>query len=179
MSKTVIAILVIAVLSLVGVKLLIPEKEVVRIGQQYEAQSEGRQHLGSVDQQHDPYETELPTSGPHYSQPAAWGVSDIEIPDEQWIHNLEHGGIVITYKPDLPEKDVDALRVIAANLSMRDDQKGNKGFKVILTPRAANKSAVQLSSWRYNLNLSSINQAKIQQFYRDRPNNAPEANAAG
>lgn len=179
MSKSAIAIIVIAVFSLVGIKVLVPEKEVVRIGQQHEIQDEGKTHLASVSEKHSPYVTELPTSGPHFSQPAAWGVSEIEIPDEQWIHNLEHGGVVVTYKPDLPEEDIDKLRLIAANLTMRDEQTSKKGFKVVLTPRAANKSAVQLSSWGYNLSLDTVDKTKIQQFYRDRPNTAPEANAAG
>ncbi len=179
MSKSVIAILVIAVLSLVGIKLLIPEKEVVRIGQQHKIQDGGKQHLASIYEKHTPYGTELPTSGPHFSQPATWGVSDIEIPDEQWIHNLEHGGVVVTYKPDLPAKDIDELRIIVSNLTMRDEQTSKKGFKVVLTPRASNKSAIQLSSWGYNLSLDAVDKTKIQQFYRDRPNTAPEANAAG
>lgn len=179
MSKPVIAILVIAVLSLVGIKVLIPEKEVVRIGQQHAIQDEGEKHLASTDEKHAPYVTDQPTSGPHFAQPAAWGVSEREIPDEQWIHNLEHGGVVITYKPDLPAKDIDELRVIAANLTMRDEQTSKKGFKVVLTPRAANKSAVQLSSWGYSISLDAVDKTKIQQFYRDRPNTAPEPNAAG
>lgn len=152
-----------------------PEKEVARIGTQHD--SEGQQHLVAVDQEHADYKTDPPTSGPHFTQPAPWGVSEQEIPDEQLVHNLEHGGVVITYKPDLPEKDANALRVIAENLTMRDDQKSRKGFKVVLAPRAAKKYPVQLSAWRYSLTLDSVDKSKIVQFYRDRPNIAPEANA--
>ena len=175
MSKTVIGILVGAVLLLVGMTVFLPKKEETRIGQQHE--SEGQQHLSSVDQKHAAYKTDPPTSGPHYTQPAAWGTSENEIPDEQLVHNLEHGGVVITYKPDLPEDAIDSLRVVAANLTMRDSQTSNKGFKVVLAPRKANKTAVQLSAWRYSLRLDSVDQNKIQEFYRDRPNIAPEANA--
>ncbi len=174
MSKPVLGVLIGAVLLFVGMAFFLPKKEVVRIGQQYE--SEGQQHLQSLDQKHEKYKTNPPTSGPHYIQPAEWGTSEVEIPDEQLVHNLEHGGVVITYKPDLPEDKIDSLRAIAANLTMRDDQTSNKGFKVILAPRKANKTAVQLSSWRYNLKLASVDQTKIQAFYRDRPNIAPEAN---
>ena len=95
MSKTIIGVLVGAVLLLVGMAVFLPKKEVVRIGQQYE--SEGQQHLSSVDQEHAAYKTDPPTSGAHYIQPAAWGTSESEIPDEQLVHNLEHGGVVITY----------------------------------------------------------------------------------
>jgi hypothetical protein len=44
-----------------------------------------------------------PASGRHYQQPAApiparvYGPDDAVIP-EQWVHNLEHGGLVILYK---------------------------------------------------------------------------------
>lgn len=175
MSKPILAFLAITVLVVFGLGLFLPEKEVNRIGQQYE--SEGQQHLQTLDQKHPAYKTDPPTSGPHYVQPAAWGTSEVEIADEQLLHNLEHGGVVISYRPDLSEEQIDELRRIAANLTMRDEQTSKKGFKVILVPRAKNTSAVQLSSWRYNLKLGTVDQSKIQQFYRDRPNIAPEPNA--
>ena len=51
-----------------------------------------------------------PTSGPHYGSPAVWGFYDEPIPLVQTRHNLEHGGVVIHYGPDVPEAEVDALR---------------------------------------------------------------------
>src|SRR5688572_22725277 len=35
-----------------------------------------------------------PTGGPHHSCWADWGVHDGAVPDDRWVHNLEHGGIV-------------------------------------------------------------------------------------
>lgn len=174
MSKPLIIFLGIAILGVLGLALFLPEKQVNRIGKQYE--SEGQQHLQTLSEQHAAYKTDPPTSGPHYAQPAAWGTSEEEIPDEQLLHNLEHGGVVITYQPTLPKADIDTLRTIAANLTMRDNQTSRKGFKVILAPRRANTKPVQLSAWRYSLSLDNIDQAKIQQFYRDRPA-APESGA--
>ena len=51
-----------------------------------------------VDATHLPYNSNPPTSGDHYAQPADWGVYQNELPDEQLVHNLEHGGIWISYK---------------------------------------------------------------------------------
>ena len=34
------------------------------------------------------YNSNPPTSGPHYDTPAAWGFYDKELPDEQLVHNL-------------------------------------------------------------------------------------------
>jgi hypothetical protein len=52
----------------------------------------------------DDYTTWPPTSGKHYEQPAREGVHDQPIPNEQQVHNLEHGQIVIQYTcADCPE----------------------------------------------------------------------------
>jgi hypothetical protein len=56
-----------------------------------------------------------PASGKHYAQPAApiparvYGPDDTVIP-EQWVHNLEHGGLVILYKG--ADVDQAALRAL-------------------------------------------------------------------
>lgn len=42
--------------------------------------------------QHDP-----PASGPHWLNPAPWGVHDWVVPRSWWVHNLEHGGVVLLY----------------------------------------------------------------------------------
>ena len=55
-------------------------------------------------QPHEPYNSSPPTSGPHYSSAAPWGISSEPIPDELQVHNLEHGGVFIQYSPqDDPE----------------------------------------------------------------------------
>lgn len=59
-------------------------------------QIQGREHI-SVGASHLPYNSSPPTSGPHYGNPAPWGIYDHELPDEQLVHNLEHGGIWISY----------------------------------------------------------------------------------
>lgn len=175
MSKSLAIILGVIILGFVGLVAFYPkEPEAPKIGQQHE--DEGRQHLQSVDQEHAPYKTNPPTSGPH-AGPAAWGVSQFEIPDENLVHNLEHGGVIITYQPDLAEEKITELSTIASNLTVNDEQQSNKGFKVILAPRAANENPIELTSWLWSHSLNEVDQGQIQQFYRDHLNNAPEANA--
>jgi len=47
------------------------------------------------------YHTDPPSSGPHYSipgqAPAPWGFSAQTRAPEYWVHNLEHGGVVVLY----------------------------------------------------------------------------------
>lgn len=82
------------------------------------------------------YKTNPPTSGDHYGTPANWGVYDREIPDEAVMHNLEHGGVWITYKPEISEIAKSKLVEIA---------KANS--KVIMSPREKNDSMIALASW--------------------------------
>lgn len=80
-----------------------------------------------------------PTSGPHYGTPAIWGSYDEPIPLVQTLHNLEHGGVVIHYGPDVPKADVEALRSWYNGL---DDPNG-----LIIVPLASNDGKITLSAW--------------------------------
>jgi hypothetical protein len=54
------------------------------------------------------YSTRPPTSGDHYGEPAGAGFYEpataSRIPEEQFVHNLEHGQIIIWYAPTAPEE---------------------------------------------------------------------------
>ena len=43
------------------------------------------------------YNSFPPSSGPHYQQPAPWGIYEDPIKQTILVHNLEHGGIVVQY----------------------------------------------------------------------------------
>lgn len=56
------------------------------------------------------WNTDPPTSGPHYQTPAIWGAYTTPLNKAQVVHNLEHGGIFIQYGPDVPQSTVDQLK---------------------------------------------------------------------
>ena len=82
-------------------------------GQFYE--SLGQDHIPLGQEPPKPYNSNPPSSGGHYQSPANWGVYDHEIPDEATVHNLEHGGIRISYKPSIPDAAKKKLEEIAKN----------------------------------------------------------------
>jgi hypothetical protein len=56
------------------------------------------------------WNTNPPTSGPHYEIPVVWGAYAEPVNMAQLIHNLEHGGIFILYGPGVPEATVTQLK---------------------------------------------------------------------
>ena len=58
----------------------------------------------------DRWNTDPPTTGPHYGIAAIFGIYEEELELARVVHNLEHGGIFILYGDDVPEATVDELR---------------------------------------------------------------------
>jgi hypothetical protein len=56
------------------------------------------------------WNTDPPTSGPHYQVPAIWGAYTEPLLPAQVVHNLEHGGIFIQYGKDVPAATVAQLK---------------------------------------------------------------------
>jgi Protein of unknown function (DUF3105) len=56
------------------------------------------------------WNTDPPTSGPHYGIAAIFGIYEDELEIARVVHNLEHGGIFILYGKDVPESTVEQLR---------------------------------------------------------------------
>lgn len=122
----------------------------------------GQEHI-AVGATHPAYNSNPPTSGWHYAQPADWGVYQKELPDEQAIHNLEHGGIWISYK-DVDEKTKSDLEAIGKRYP----------GSVIVTPRSANDVKIVLASWGRLLKLEGFDETTIVNFIKANKNKSPE-----
>ncbi len=134
--------------------------KVAAVGQEYPSQGQNHINPGSS---HPAYNSNPPTSGPHYPQPANWGVYSSPLEDGQALHNLEHGGIWISYK-DIDDQTKRQLETIA---------KANPG-SVILTPRPTNDTKIALASWTRLEKLDSYDEGKILEFIRANKNKSPE-----
>lgn len=123
----------------------------------------GGQHI-APGEQHIPYNSNPPTSGPHSVNPQSSGIYDKELIDEQVVHSLEHGGVWIAYKPDLPKDQIDALNKIVRK---------NRA-KVILSPRSKNDSPIALASWTRLAKLDKPDEKTILKFIIANRDHAPE-----
>ena len=123
---------------------------------------QGREHI-AIGATHAPYNSNPPTSGWHYAGPASWGMYQTELPDEQVIHNLEHGGIWISYK-DLDTDTTAKLEDLARRFPN----------SVIITPRVSNDSKIVLASWGRLEKLEAFDEVKILAFIKSNKNKSPE-----
>lgn len=100
------------------------------------------------------YNSNPPTSGPHWPSPAPWGVHTQPLPDEALVHNLEHGGVWISYKDGKDTDLADKLAEVA----------GRYRTKVIMTPRPKNDAPIAVAGWGRLLKLQRFDEARIVEF---------------
>lgn len=110
------------------------------------------------------YNSNPPTSGQHWPGPAAKGIYEKSLSDEQIVHNLEHGFVWISYKPDTPSETIQALKDIVNE----DD------WKLILEPREKNESQISTVAWGRLLNMDQVDASKIKEFIKAYRNRGPE-----
>jgi hypothetical protein len=116
----------------------------------------GNRHIDSIGAEHESYNSNPPTSGPHVGNIAPWGVSKEIIPDELQIHNLEDGGVIIQYHADkISREDIETLETVV-------QESGRK--HVIVAPRYDMEYAIALTAWNRLLPLDHVDQEKIHQF---------------
>jgi hypothetical protein len=123
-------------------------------------------HLSDQGNSHVPANTRVttynsvpPTSGPHWPAPAPWGSYLTSLADEQLVHNLEHGGIVISHNttPDVVEK-LGALRA-----SYPRDRFGS--VKIVVRPYdLIPKGQVALTAWTWLDVLETYDETRIRSF---------------
>ena len=118
-----------------------------------------------VGQAHPAYSSSPPTSGWHYADPAPWGVVSQPVADENAIHNLEHGGIWISYNP----QKVDPTTINQLSSLVR-------GYpsKVLLSSPPTDDQAIAVASWGRLMKLDRLDQGQITQFIQRNKNKGPE-----
>lgn len=111
-----------------------------------------------------------PTSGIH-AGPVEWSIYDTEIRDDQSLHNLEHGGIYVSYRPDLPKDQIEKMKSLLFDPFSDPDFKPRK---VMMAPRASNKSPIVISSWQRSQELESYDKEVIKEYYLRNFGKSPE-----
>lgn len=109
-----------------------------------------------------------PVGGDHNQCWARWGVHEIEVPDENWVHNLEHGGVVFLYNcPGGCADEVETMKVYVTGRT-----------QAMLLPYAALPTRFALVAWGVRLMTDCFDMPRFQRFYTTNVDNGLESIAS-
>jgi Protein of unknown function (DUF3105) len=130
-----------------------------------------RQHVAAG--QVIPYRNRPPSSGDHYDQPAGYGFFQREIPTGNWVHTLEHGGIVVLYRPDLCDQACQSQLQDTYN-SAPSSQLFPGTRKMLVTSYQDMDHAIAVVAWGWIDELDGFDKERILAFYRAHVDRGPE-----
>ncbi|HEX5979600.1 MAG TPA: DUF3105 domain-containing protein [Thermoleophilaceae bacterium] len=93
-------------------------------------------HTTTLDEKVD-YQDNPPTNGRHYQIPAEDGLYHEAPTDEQLVHTLEHGRVIVWVKPSVSEEGRQAIRA----LFDEDD------YQMVVVPRSKMEPAIAATAW--------------------------------
>jgi hypothetical protein len=117
--------------------------------------NEGQEHVpvGTVIA----YQTDPPTSGPHYPDPEPGGFYTQEIAAGFLVHSMEHGGVIIYTSPQVTDEQLAHLKALA-------DQHPGLDAQVVVVPRNDPSYPIILTAWTHRLRLAAYDAARIDGF---------------
>jgi hypothetical protein len=101
------------------------------------------------------YGRKPPTNGNHAPLWQNCGFYQKPIQDRHAVHSMDHGVVWITYRPELPQQQLESLRPY-----------GNENY-VIVSPYPGQNTPVIATSWRVQLELNSADDPRLEQFVNE------------
>jgi hypothetical protein len=113
------------------------------------------------------YPMSPPAGGPHNPVWLNCGVYNQPVPNENAVHDLEHGAVWITYSPDLPDAHLDRLKAVTPD------------SYAVLSPYDGLDSPIAISAWGAQLKVDDPDDPRLQAFMDRywRASDAPEPGA--
>jgi hypothetical protein len=96
-----------------------------------------------------------PAGGIHANVAQGCNYYAAPVPNGNAIHSLEHGAIWITYRSDLPQEQIEALK------NMAEDQS-----YILVSPYENQPTPIVATSWNYQINVQSEDDEDLDRFIR-------------
>jgi hypothetical protein len=113
------------------------------------------------------YQTDPPTSGPHYPDPEPGGFYTQEIAAGFLVHSMEHGAVIIYYSPAVTADQLAHLQDLA-------NQHPGIFAQVVVVPRNDATYPIILTAWTHRLRLTTYDASRIDGFLTLFLNKGPE-----
>lgn len=96
-----------------------------------------------------------PVGGDHSQQPVTCGIYKNPVDTSGAVHSMEHGAVWVTYRPDLPQKQIDILAKTAKSNPYQ-----------LLSPYPGLSSPVVASAWGKQLKLENAYDPRLAVFLK-------------
>ena len=126
--------------------------------------SQGQNHVDELPDDFE-YNSFPATSGPHAAEWVIWNAYSQQLPALNLVHNLEHGGIVVQFGPDLPEEDLQAV----AEWYLEDP------VALVLAPLPELEDRIALTAWTRLITCDGFDLEEFTAFRDEFRFNGPEA----
>jgi hypothetical protein len=113
-----------------------------------------------------------PASGNHYPIWTRFEAFDPEVvPRGYWVHNLEHGGVALLYRPDTDEGTIEQLQAVYGTLP---NDPACDHPRALITADPELDDAIAVVAWNWVLEATCVDQAQILDFLEQHRGQAPE-----
>ena len=124
------------------------------------------------------YETNPPSGGDHWGQWAAFKKYTTPVPREMYVHDLEHGAIVLAYRcdgacPEVVEALAEVFDEAAADPLCLSAGAGPKA-RLVLTPDADLDTPIAAAAWGATYTATCIDKASLAAFVVEAYGKGPE-----
>ncbi len=117
----------------------------------------GNRHISPSGVGFTTYNSDPPTSGPHFPSIARWGIHDNPIPKELHVHNLEDGGVLINYNCPKTNQECRTLIEKLAQIARRYNH-------AILAPYPGMNQNIALTAWSRIDKFNNFDEKRIVRF---------------
>jgi hypothetical protein len=122
------------------------------------------------------YKTNPPSGGNHWPKWAVYAEYSSPVPREMYTHNLEHGGVVLTYAckascPDVKAALEDIFKNAVDTFCIAN---GPVKTRVVLTPDPDIPTPIAASAWGATYTATCLDTASLNDFVMKRLGHGPE-----
>ncbi len=100
------------------------------------------------------YETDPPASGAHDLTPSPCGIHNTPIPNENFVHTLEHGAVAVVYQPTLAPADIKRIETIVGSFESH----------TLSAPNSTMDAQIAVVAWGRLMELEELDEPAIREF---------------